>query len=438
MILEDKWLPNIAASEEILWLNGEYGQSIGISEAVRAEDIAKAESLWQRFAPLLAECFPETAAQGGYIESPLREIPHMQQWLAEKGHPANGRLFLKMDSHLAIAGSVKARGGIFEVLQYTEKLALQQGLLAKDDDYRILLKRKDFFANYSIQVGSTGNLGLSIGLIAQALGYQAVVHMSSDAKAWKKALLRAHGVTVREYAGDYAQAVAAGRIAAKKDAHSHFVDDERSEALFLGYATAARRLAKQLDNKGIVISPAQPLVVYLPCGVGGAPGGITFGLKHIFGEAVHCFFVEPVACPCMLLGMTSGQYEKIAVTDIGLSGQTAADGLAVGRPSPLVSQMMRSRLSGIFSVKDETLFANLRGLADSEGIYLEPSACAGFAGAIRLPMEGTAYLASQGLDLQKAVQIVWATGGSMVPEDEMAHYLARGAQILQEQDSSRC
>ena len=430
MMIEEALWQRLKAGEPLFWCNEAYGQPLETIEAVQEAEIEEAEALWQRFAPLLAECFPETAAQGGVIESPLAEISAMQEWLASQNRPVAGRLLVKLDSHLAIAGSIKARGGIFEVLAHTEQLAVQAGLITRESDHRVLLEKRDFFSGYTIQVGSTGNLGLSIGLIAQALGYQAVVHMSADAKAWKKALLRERGVIVREYDGDYGKAVAEGRALAQADPHSHFVDDEQSKALFLGYATAAGRLTKQLADKGIVIDREHPLVVYLPCGVGGAPGGITFGLKQIYGEAVHCFFVEPTQCPCMLLGMASGQYERIAVTDIGLSGQTAADGLAVGRPSPLVSQMMRSRLSGIFTVADESLFAAMKGLYDSEGIFLEPSACAGFDGAVRLASEGSRYLAAQGVALDEAVQIVWATGGALVPDSERSQYLARGAQVL--------
>ena len=50
----------------------------------------------------------------------------------------DGRLFLKEDSHLAIAGSVKARGGIYEVLNYTEKLAREHGFLGEDESYEKL------------------------------------------------------------------------------------------------------------------------------------------------------------------------------------------------------------------------------------------------------------------------------------------------------------
>ena len=87
---------------------------------LKRADVDDAEARLLRFAPFIEACFPETAESRGIIESPLREIPEMRLFLNENfGAGIAGRLYLKMDSHLPISGSVKARGGIYEVLKHT-------------------------------------------------------------------------------------------------------------------------------------------------------------------------------------------------------------------------------------------------------------------------------------------------------------------------------
>lgn len=431
---KDPVLEPLRQAQEVVWINPEKTAENMRSCELGPRDIDEAEARLLRFAPLIQRYFPQTQPQNGLIESPLVEISMMKKCLQQKyGSDLTGRLLLKEDSHLAIAGSVKARGGIYEVLKHTEDLVLSHHLLETGECYDKLgePEKKQFFGEYTIQVGSTGNLGLSIGIISAVLGYHVVVHMSADAKQWKKDLLRSYGVDVREYQGDYGEAVKNGRALSDLDPKSYFVDDENSRNLFLGYAVAGRRLQKQLEELKITVDAEHPLFVYIPCGVGGAPGGISFGLKQVFGDYVHCFFVEPVQAPCMLLGMATGLNNAICVQDIGLSGETQADGLAVGRPSAFVGSIMKTMLSGEFTVEDAKLYRYMKDLMETEEIFLEPSACAAFQGAVCMNNEPEAkrYLEQHDLisRMEHAAHIVWATGGSLVPEEIREAYLNTAA-----------
>ena len=424
-------LKEIREEKEVFWMNPD---KTNCQEAMKhieltMENVNDAEKRLERFAPFIMKCFPETKDRNGLIESVLTPIPKMKELLNEK-YQSNleGTLLLKQDSHLAIAGSIKARGGIYEVLKHTEDLALENGLLKPEDSYEKLTDEecRKFFKNYTIQVGSTGNLGMSIGLMSAAVGYQVIVHMSVDAKQWKKDILRSHGVTVKEYESDYSEAVKNGRALSDQDTKSYFVDDENSRTLFLGYAVAAKRLKKQLDEQKATVDEEHPLFTYIPCGVGGAPGGVSFGLKLVFGDNVHCFFVEPTQAPCMLVGMSTGLNHEISVQDIGLTGLTHADGLAVGRPSGFVGGVMKYLLSGEFTVRDAKLYDYMRDLLDTEAIFLEPSACAAFQGPVHMEKSEITenYLLENHLKekMKNVTHIAWATGGNLVPEEIREEY----------------
>ncbi|ENX35217.1 D-serine dehydratase [Acinetobacter colistiniresistens] len=418
--------------KESIWFNPEFTTLeqglpyVGLNQS----DINDARDRLARFAPYLMTVFPETLATQGIIESKLSTIPNMQQSLETHfDQKITGTLWLKKDSHLPISGSIKARGGIYEVLYRAEQLALQASLLTLDDDYTKLNSPefREFFSQYNIAVGSTGNLGLSIGIMSAKLGFDVTVHMSADARQWKKDKLRAHGVTVIEYEQDYGVAVEAGRTAALKNPNCFFIDDENSRTLFLGYSVAGERLKKQLDQQRIIVDQDHPLFVYLPCGVGGGPGGVAFGLKMAFGDHVHCIFAEPTHSPCMLLGVATGLHDEISVQDIGIDNITAADGLAVGRASGFVGRAMQRLLDGFYTLDDQTMYRLLGMLNQSENLKLEPSALAGMLGPI-LVSKHKAYIDLHQLteqQLQHANHIVWATGGGMVPAEEMQNYLAK-------------
>ncbi|WP_145562491.1 D-serine ammonia-lyase [Yersinia aldovae] len=392
-------------------------------------DVADAEARLQRFAPYLCLAFPETQKTNGIIESDIVAIPTMKNTLQQRyGVEIHGQLLLKKDSHLPISGSIKARGGIYEVLTHAEKLALHAGLLVETDDYSKLFSDdfRQFLSQYRIAVGSTGNLGMSIGIISAKLGFRVSVHMSADAREWKKQKLREHGVNVVEYAQDYGVAVAQGRKEAESDPNCFFIDDENSQTLFLGYSVAGNRLKRQLAEQQIVVNENHPLFVYLPCGVGGGPGGVAFGLKLALGDHVHCIFAEPTHSPCMLLGVYTGLHDGISVQDIGIDNITAADGLAVGQASGFVGRAMEHLLDGFYTLSDAEMYDLLGLLNRDEGIQLEPSALAGMPGPARVSMSSD-YLRNQHLSAEKmhnATHLVWATGGGMVPGEEMKKYLA--------------
>jgi D-serine dehydratase len=187
-------LNKIIKTKEVLWINPDYNKDHTFENFnLSLEDIVDADQRLKRFAPYIKKVFLETEPSEGIIESKLQELNSFKLVLSELFKTdLKGKFFVKRDDNLPIAGSIKARGGIYEVLKHAEELVLDNNLIDIDDNYEVFAKEKlkMFFSDYSIQVGSTGNLGLSIGIMGSKLGFKTTVHMSNDAKGWKKELLR--------------------------------------------------------------------------------------------------------------------------------------------------------------------------------------------------------------------------------------------------------
>ena len=383
-----------------------------IETILTSNDIDDAYRRLLRFASYVQTAFPKTCETKGIIDSPLQEVASMKSALEKNyGITIPGKLFVKRDDSLAVCGSLKARGGIYTVFKHAEALAKSAGLLSDDDDYAKLDtdRMQKFFSGYKISVGSTGNLGMSIGLSGKKLGFDVTVYMSEEAKQWKKDTLRKAGAKVVEFEGDYTSALKVARCEASKDANNFFIDDEDSKDLFLGYSAVSRTLPGQLKDKGIKVDKEHPLVVWLPCGVGGGPGGITFGLKDVFGENVYCFFGEPTQMPCMALAMAE-QRSNVSIYDINLSGKTIADGLACSSPSPIAYEVIKGILDGCFTVTDDNTLELTKLLYATENIKAELSSCLSFGGLGRITFDIP--------NIENSTNIVWLTGGSLVPDDE--------------------
>ena len=400
-----KALAQILDGQPAAWLRPAGGQAIN-KTPISPEEIVEAELRLDRFRPVLAALFPD-GGWDGRVSSSLIDFPN------QAGFPP---ILVKADHALPMTGSVKARGGVYELLCRIEAIGLMEGVIRPGESLTALISQaaRSLFSGHSIVVASTGNLGFSIGLVARAFGVAAEIHMSHDAKAWKKDRLRLIGAKLVEHRCDYTETVACARAAASETG-SYFIDDESSRLLFVGYATAAAELAEQLARRQIEIGPATPLVVYLPCGVGGAPGGITAGLKTIYGNNAICVFVEPVASACVFAALAAGNGSPVSVYDIGLNNETIADGLAVPVASGLVMDSIGASIDAVVAVTDAAMLDWVRRSWAEAGLRLEPSAASGFA-AISVFLEATR--AADVAPRADAVHVVWTTGGSLLPEDQ--------------------
>jgi D-serine dehydratase len=371
------------------------------------------------------------------IESPLTPAQELRK---EMG--GTGTWLLKRDDELPIAGSIKGRGAFFAVLEHAEKLAIRDGLITRGQELSSLCsdKARAIFSEYKIAVGSTGNLGMGIALLAAALGFDAKVYLSEEAADWKKKRLTDNNCKILEHDGNFKEALQKGRddcIAANeaKPGSAYFVDDENSKALSVGPAVAGLRMKEQLEKQGITIDADRPLFVYIPTGVGGGPSGVLRGLVDAFQDEgqhqhVHGILVQPKQCASVLARLSipdKDSKQPVDVYHLGLNNKSPwGDGMAVPQASEFAFGNLQVNAAGVMTVSDEDMLKNTARLHKTQGITIETSAAASINGPKWCTSEaGREYIKKTGMEkaMPNAVHVMWFTGGGKVPEDTKAKIL---------------
>lgn len=424
-------------------------------QSITRSDIQSARDLLDRAKPLFTRLWPHDKTLqdwGGLIESPLTPAEKLRDAMG-----GTGTWLLKRDDDLPVAGSIKGRGAFFAVLEHAEKLAIEKGLITKGQNLGDLSspEAKALFSEYKIAVGSTGNLGMGIALLASALGFDAKVYLSEEAADWKKKRLTDHGSKVHEHDGNFKEALQKGRDdcaaanKAKPDS-AYFVDDEDSKALSVGPAVAGLRMKEQLEKeRGIRIGPDRPLFVYIPTGVGGGPSGVLRGLVDAFQDEglhkhVHGILVQPKQCASVLARISildKGNTQPVDVYHLGLDNKSLrGDGMAVPQASELAFSNLQVNAAGAMTVSDEDMLKNTALLHKTQGIVIETSAAASINGPKWLASEeGRDYIKKNGMEaaMPNAVHVMWFTGGGKVPEGVRAEILRDAYQAIGEPQPAR-
>lgn len=210
---------------------------------------------------------------------------------------------------------------------------------------------------------SSGNHAQAMALAGRLLDVPVTIVMPTDSPAVKLAATRGYGGQIVSY-DRYRQSreeIARG-LAAE---HGYtFIPPFNHPAVIAGQGTAALEL----------IEDAGPLdAVFTPLGGGGLLSGTALAVRALLPEAeIHG--IEPEAGDDVRRSLEAGHIVRIDTP------RTIADGAQTQAPGDLTFALMRALVTSVGTVSDDELIAELRLLAATMKVVVEPTACLGVAG----------------------------------------------------------
>lgn len=226
---------------------------------------------------------------------------------------------------------------------------------------------------------SSGNHGLSVALVAQAMGLHAVIVMPENAPRVKVDRIREcraevilAGTTSNDRE-DRARAEAASR-------HLTIVPPFDHPWIIAGAGTT-----------GLEILEQHPRVrsIYVPMGGGGQISGIGAAVKGM-RHTVRIVGVEPAGAARMSASLAAGHAVTLE------RAASIADGLLTLRPGEVTFAHVRAFVDDVVTVDDVEMAAAVKWLFGQARVVAEPSGAAAVAAALRAREVGTVAVVSGG------------------------------------------
>ncbi|MGW1162964.1 pyridoxal-phosphate dependent enzyme [Streptomyces sp. NPDC002513] len=223
---------------------------------------------------------------------------------------------------------------------------------------------------------SSGNAGASIAAYCARAGLPCTVYVPEGTSARKREQIDAHGARVRTVEGDREAAALAARQAA--DEPGVFYASHAYNPYFLhGTKTCVHELWEDFGGR-------LPDVLVLPVGNGTLLLGAALAVAELFAAGLidrrpALYAVQAAAVAPLAHAWEEGAED---LTGVAPTAPTFAEGIAIPRP-PRARQILRAvRASGgrFLTVTEDQIRHAQRDLA-SQGLYVEPTAAAGWAAA---------------------------------------------------------
>jgi diaminopropionate ammonia-lyase len=218
----------------------------------------------------------------------------------------------------------------------------------------------------TLVAASAGNHGVAVAHVAAARGLRCCVFLPARSAAARREAIAAEGADVIVVDGDYEDAVAQARHAARAGA-AEIADVGYSQAarwVIDGYATLFAEAAQQGDYD----------VILVPVGVGSLAAAAARFAAHAPATVTG---IEPVSAACLTASLHAGRPIRVPTPGTTMAGLDCAEVSTVAWP------VLRDGIHGTVTVDDAEVGAAVRELAEA-GLIIGESGAAPLAGLRRL------------------------------------------------------